>query len=242
MIKYIIVDDEPLAHEIIEEFSGMLSNFSLKANCYNAIEAMEYLNTNEVDLIFLDLNMPRLKGFDFLKTLSNPPQIIVTTAFSEFALEGFELNVLDYLLKPFSFERFIKAVNKVSEVAATTKKISEAPTNSSDTKNHSFFIKGDKKHHQINANEIIIVEANGNYCKIYLTSGEMIVCHEKISSFEEMLPKLNFIRIHKSFIISVDKVKIIEGNRVKLVQEHVVPIGQTYKNQISLLVNNKNLE
>ncbi len=237
MIKYIIVDDEPLAHEIIEEFSGMLSNLSLKANCYNALEAMEYLKNNDVDLIFLDLNMPKLKGFDFLKTLTNPPQIIVTTAYSEYALEGFELNVLDYLLKPFSFERFIKAVNKVSEETSNTKKVSESHSNNADTGNQSFFIKGDKKHHQINFNEIVFIEAYGNYCKIYLISGEMLVCHEKISSFDEILSRSNFIRIHKSFIISLDKIKTIEGNRVKLVQEHVVPIGQTYKNYVSKLIN-----
>ncbi|CAM1369624.1 LytR/AlgR family response regulator transcription factor [Tenacibaculum xiamenense] len=235
MINYIIVDDEPLAHEIIEEFAGTLSNFSLKANCYNALEAMEYLKSNHVDLIFLDLNMPKLKGFDLLKTLANPPQIIVTTAYSEFALEGFELSVLDYLLKPFSFERFIKAVNKVSDDIPKHQTPQNIPVESNE--NSYFFIKGDKKHHRINPNDILFVEAYGNYCKIYMVSEEMIVCHEKISSFDEILPENIFIRIHKSFIISINKIKTIEGNRIKLVQNHIVPIGQTYKNYVSKLIN-----
>ncbi|SEB45070.1 DNA-binding response regulator, LytR/AlgR family [Tenacibaculum sp. MAR_2009_124] len=238
MINYIIVDDEPLAHEIIEEFCGMLPNLSLKTNCYNAIEAMEYLKTEEVDLIFLDLNMPKLKGFDFLKTLSNPPQIIVTTAYSEYALDGFELNVLDYLLKPFSFERFIKAVNKVSDNVLPPKTTSKVIVENKES--HFFFIKGDKKHHRINTNDVLFVEAYGNYSKIYTISNEVIICHEKISSFDEILPEPNFIRVHKSFIISLDKIKTIEGNRVKLIGEHTVPIGQTYKNQITLLIHNKN--
>ena len=117
MIRYLIIDDEHIAHDIIKGYCDMLPNMELQKNCYDALEALQYLNEHEVDVIFLDLNMPKLKGFEFLKTLPSPPKIIVTTAYSEFALEGYELNVVDYLLKPFSFERFLKAVNKaVSEI------------------------------------------------------------------------------------------------------------------------------
>ncbi len=122
MLKYIIIDDEPLAHEIIEEFGSILPHLQLEKNCYNAMEAMQFLNENTIDFMFLDINMPKLKGLDFLKTLTNPPKTIITTAYKEHALEGFELSVVDYILKPFSFDRFVKAVNKVSD-SKTTKTI-----------------------------------------------------------------------------------------------------------------------
>ena len=121
MISYLIIDDEHIAHDIIKGYCELLPNMELKKHCYNALEAMEYLNEYSIDLIFLDLNMPKLKGFDFLKTLVNPPKVIVTTAYQEFALEGYELNVSDYLLKPFSFERFLKAINKTVSVSPQVK-------------------------------------------------------------------------------------------------------------------------
>ena len=122
MMKYIIVDDEPLAHDVIESFCELLPHLSLEKHCYNAMEAMQYLNNNTVDFMFLDINMPKLTGFDFLRTLTNPPKIIVTTAYKEFALEGYELNVSDYILKPFSFDRLVKAINKaISEVPKNVK-------------------------------------------------------------------------------------------------------------------------
>ena len=119
MLKYIIIDDEPLAHDIIKEFCSMLPHLQLEKDCYDAMEAMQYLNENTVDFMFLDINMPKLRGLDFLKTLTNPPKTIITTAYKEHAVEGFELNVVDYILKPFSFDRLVKAVNKVSQTEAT---------------------------------------------------------------------------------------------------------------------------
>ena len=119
MIKYLIIDDEYIAHDIIKGYCDLLPNMQLMKNCYDALEAIEYLNNNRVDLIFLDLNMPKLKGFEFLKTLTTPPKVIVTTAYKEFALEGYELNISDYLLKPFGFERFLKAINKTFSTSAT---------------------------------------------------------------------------------------------------------------------------
>ena len=235
MIKYIIVDDEPLAHELIKEFCSMLPHLSLVKSCYNAIEAMQFLNTNAIDFMFLDLNMPKLKGFDFLKLLPNPPKVIVTTAYNEFALEGFELNVTDYLLKPFSFERLLKAVNKAI-AQETSKNTNLTPTNSQNLSyTHRFFIKGDKKYHQVNATDILFIEAYGNYTKIVLTTEELIVCHEKISSFDELLSNDYFLRVHKSFIVAIDKIKIVEGNRIIMSNHHIIPIGQTYKNYVSKL-------
>ena len=233
MLKYIIIDDEPLAHEIIEEFCSMLPHLYLEKNCYNAIEAMQFLNENTVDFMFLDINMPKLTGLDFLKTLSKPPKAIITTAYKEHALEGFELNVVDYILKPFSFDRLVKAVNKVSE-SQTTKTIIKDVSSSADNSTR-FFIKGDKKHHQIDLSELLYIEAYGNYTKLFLKD-EMIVSHEKISHYESILVSADFLRVHKSFIVAIDKIKFIEGNRI-LINEHKIPIGQTYKSNVNKLYN-----
>ena len=233
MLKYIIIDDEPLAHEIIEEFCSMLPHVQLEKNCYNAMEAMQFLNENRIDFMFLDINMPKLRGLDFLKTLTNPPKAIITTAYKEHALEGFELNVVDYILKPFSFDRLVKAVNKISDAQTPKNNIKEI----SNTTNNStrFFVKGNKKHHQIDLNDLLYIEAYGNYTKLFLND-EMIVSHEKISSLEEFLPESNFIRTHKSFIVAKNKINQIEGNRI-LINKHIIPIGQTYKSIVNKLYN-----
>lgn len=198
------------------------------------MDAMQFLNENTVDFMFLDINMPKLGGLDFLKTLTNPPKTIITTAYKEHALEGFELNVVDYILKPFSFDRLVKAVNKVSE-PQTTKTIIREVSSSMDSSTR-FFIKGDKKHHQIDLANLLFIEAYGNYTKLFLKD-EMIVSHEKISQFESILNNENFLRVHKSFIVAVDKIKLIEGNRI-FINKHKIPIGQTFKNSINKLYNN----
>lgn len=231
MLKYIIIDDEPLAHEIIEEFCSMLPHVQLEKNCYNAMEAMQFLNENTVDFMFLDINMPKLKGLDFLKTLTNPPKTIITTAYKEHALEGFDLNVVDYLLKPFSFNRLVKAINKLSSTETLKTNVKKV---ANDTESNRFFIKGDKKHHQIDIDRILYIEAYGNYSKIFLKD-EMIVSHDKISSYEALLSNSNFLRVHKSFIVAIDKIKFIEGNRI-IVEEHKIPIGQTYKANVNKLL------
>ncbi|GAA0890674.1 LytTR family DNA-binding domain-containing protein [Fulvivirga kasyanovii] len=232
MISYIIVDDEPLAHELIEEFCSMLPHLELKKHCYNAMEAMQYLNSASADLMFLDLNMPKLKGFDFLRTLPNPPKVIVTTAYKEFALEGYELNVVDYLLKPFSFERLVQAVNK----AVGTVPPAPAPTKSKEAaaSPSSFFVKGDKKYHQVFTDDLLYIEAYGNYTKLHLTES-MIINHENISHFESLLPEGRFLRVHKSFIVALDKIQTIEGNRIKI-GRHEVPIGQTYRSVVGKVI------
>ncbi|UII31048.1 LytTR family DNA-binding domain-containing protein [Fulvivirga ulvae] len=229
MITYIIVDDEPLAHELIEEFCSMLPHLKLKKHCYNAMEAMQYLNGATVDIMFLDLNMPKLKGFDFLRTLTNPPQVIVTTAYKEFALEGYELNVADYLLKPFSFDRLVQAVNKaiVTKPAIPSSQEPALP-------GAGFFVKGDKKYHQIFTPDLLYVEAYGNYTKLHLKD-DMIISHEKISHFESLLAENQFLRVHKSFIVALDKIRTIEGNRIKI-GRHEVPIGQTYRSVVSKII------
>lgn len=228
MTTYLIVDDEPLAHDLLEEFCGMLPHFQLAGHCYNAMEAMQFLSKRSVDIMFLDLNMPKLKGFDFLRTLQNPPKIIVTTAYKEFALEGYELSIVDYLLKPFSFERFVQATNRATATPHLEDHI--APMGEEDS---MFFIKGDKKHHQISTKDILFIEAFGNYTKVYLTN-EVILSHEKISQFESILDGRYFLRVHKSYLISKDKINLIQGNRI-MINDHKIPIGQTYRSVVSKL-------
>ena len=234
MTNYCIIDDEPIAHRIIEGYCAELPHLQKIGNAYNAFEASVILTQQKVDLIFLDINMPKMTGFEWLKTVAQPPKIIVTTAYKEYALEGYELNIVDYLLKPFSFPRFLKAVNKINE----TEKVNapESP-NINTVQGNYFFLKGDKKHHQIHTRDILFVEAFGNYSKIYLTE-EMILSHEKISTLETLLAKENFLRIHKSFLVATDKIKLIQGNQI-YIQEHKIPIGQTYRSRVNHLLNRK---
>lgn len=231
MIKYIIVDDEVAAHEIIAEYTKELPQLHFMKSCYNALEAMTYLNNHKVDLIFLDINMPKLTGFEFLKTLKTYPKIIVTSAYSEYALEGYDLNISDYLLKPFSFQRFLSAIQKVSEtIPSVINKREEATI---EKKISHIFLKDDKKHIQVKVLDILFLEAYGNYVKVHLDD-RTIITYQTLSSFTEMLPIDQFIRVHKSFIIAIPKITLIEGNRVTI-GGHKIPIGQTYKSTVSKL-------
>lgn len=222
MITYLIIDDEFMAHEIIQGYCDMLPHLKLMKNCYDALEAIEYLNRHPVDLLFLDLNMPKLKGFDFLRTLNHPPKVIVTTAYKEFALEGYELNIVDYLLKPFSFERFLKAVNKVNKTESTV-----PPPRTNESSPPSIFLKSDKKHIQVNIANILYAEAAGNYVKVFTTE-KMIMVRTKISDFILSLPSAHFMQVHKSFVVATQHIETIEGNRI-FIGEHVVPIGKLYR-------------
>ena len=232
MTSYLIVDDEPIAHRIIEGYCNNLPHLRKVGNCYNGFDAMPILNSKPVDLMFLDINMPKLKGFDFLKTLQHPPRVIVTTAYKEFALEGYELNVADYLLKPFSFERFVKAVNTAIKLTQEPKP--EVANESHQTSEERIFLKGDKKHYQVKLDDILFIEAYGNYCKVFLEN-EMLLTHEKISSFEQKLSSSAFLRVHKSFIVSIDKIKFLESTRIRIF-DHKIPIGQSYKMNVMRLL------
>lgn len=231
MIKYIIVDDETASHEVIQDYASNLPFLSFQKSCYNAFEAIDHLNNNKTDLIFLDINMPKLSGLEFLKTLSDPPKIIITSAYKEFALEGYELNIDDYLLKPFNFTRFVKAVNKINDKES---RASNPHKNVEINDDEKLFIKEDKKYHQVKLSEILFAEAYGNYIKIHLKD-KMILSHQSLLSFLQALPDEKFIRVHKSFIVSIDKIELIDGNRI-LIQGHTIPIGKMYKLNINKLL------
>ena len=231
MIKYIIVDDEVAAHNNIEEFANNLTNLKLVKNCYNALEAISFLNENTIDLIFLDINMPKLSGFDFLKTLRNPPNIIVCSAYSEFAIDGYAFNITDYLLKPFSFERFLSAVNKVN---TTVLKPKIQINQNNDSKNERIFLKDSKKHYQIKLKDILYLEAFGNYVKVFFQD-KTIITHQTLNHFNSLLSKDDFVQVHKSFIVAIQHIDLIEGNIVHL-NNHKIPISKTYKLNINQLI------
>ena len=233
MTRYLIIDDEFIAHEIIKGYCDMLPNMQLMKSCHDALEAIDYLSKNTVDLIFLDLNMPKLNGFEMLRTLKSPPKVIVTTAYKEFAIEGYELDIVDYLLKPFGFERFLKAVNKAIDTAKPNidqKTISEPL----ETLDKTLFLRSDKKHVQVNIQEILYVESAGNYLKV-ITIDQTITIREKITDFLKQLPEKDFIQTHKSFAVARKHIDSIEGNRI-MIGKQVIPIGNTYKtNVVNLL-------
>lgn len=232
-IKYIIVDDETIAHDIIKKYCSMLPNMQLMQDCYDAIEAIQYLNSHTVDLIFLDLNMPKLKGFEFLKTLPSPPKIIVTTAYKEYALEGYELNIVDYLLKPFSFERLLKAVNKA--FTDTSKTAFTAENKTTDTKNERIFLYTNNKHIQVLLDDILFIEASGNNVKIVLKE-DIITLRGTLSSVMQLLPNEGFMQVHRSFIVAQKHIKSIEGNQI-FIGKCTIPIGKYFKAQIDNLLN-----
>ncbi|MEQ5791492.1 response regulator transcription factor [Muricauda sp. NFXS6] len=230
-MRYLIIDDEHIAHKIIMEYCEMLPHMKLQKNCYSALEALEYLNTHQVDLIFLDINMPKLKGFEFLKTLSSPPKVIVTTAYSEFAIEGYELNVSDYLLKPFSLERFLKAVNKVM---GSNTNLKNASSEENDATTKRIFLRQNKSYIQVEVDTILFIEASGNYTKI-VSNNETITIREKISDVLESLHSDDFIQVHKSFAVAIKYINRIDGNRIHI-QDHTIPVGKLYKaNLIKIL-------
>lgn len=197
-LKCLIVDDETLAQDVIEKYITITPTLKLVGKCDYAIEAISFLHNNRVDLLFLDLNMPELGGLDMLKTLGSPPKVILTTAYSEYALESYKYGVVDYLLKPIKLERFIKAVNKVVEQFVVTNEAEEIPVV---LQPQSIFIKEDQVTYQLDMNDILFVEAYGNYLKVH-TPAKVYVARETMHDMEGKLPDNDFLRIHKSYIIA----------------------------------------
>jgi len=214
-IKCIIVDDEPLSRNVLETYIEDHPDLELNATCKDAFEAMAVLEKERVDLMFLDINMPKLSGINFYKGLSHKPNVVFTTAYPEFAVEGFELNAVDYLLKPFSFERFIQAVNKVKEKAKSS------------TQERHILLKADKKMYKVDYGEILFFEALGDYVKAHLQDKVLIVTTTLKKLLAE-LPSDQFFQTHKSFIISKNKIEYMEGNQIKIADK-MISIGQSYK-------------
>src|SRR5688572_29311799 len=232
-MKCIIVDDEPLAIEILESYVSRIDQLQVAGTFRNAIAAFTFLQQEQVDLIFLDIQMPKLSGIEFLKTLKSPPKVIFTTAFRDYALEGFDLEIVDYLLKPISFERFLKAVAKVlhKEVASLPTAIAQKQDGSTD--NYVFF-KVDKKMVKTRMADILFIESVKDYVKVRTMEKE-IVTQQKISYLEESLPKEQFIRVHRSFIVNREKIDAYSATDVEIGKFNV-PIGRNYKNDVMRLL------
>lgn len=223
--KCLIVDDEPLAREAIEIQLENYSNFIVAGKCSNAIEAFAAIKNDKIDLIFLDIQMPGITGIDFLNTIKNPPEVIFTTAYSEYALDGFELDVVDYLLKPISDDRFMKAIDKFYR--KFNNEIHPAETGTSVTVQEHILIRAERKTFRIALSEILYVESLKDYVKVY-TKTENYITKMNIGKMCGELPSAKFVRVHKSYIINIDNLSSYDSAAV-WIEKKIIPIGNTYR-------------
>lgn len=242
MMNTLIIDDEPLALDVLETYISQMPELNLVARCANALEANEILRKQEIDLIFLDIQMPQISGVDFIKALPNPPLFIFTTAYSNYAVEGYELNAIDYLLKPISMDRFMKAVNKAAEQFELRKRedaTGEVPAGDGEF----FFVKADKKLVKIKYDEILYIEGLKDYVIIRLEQGRVVTL-QTMKSLEDKLPATKFKRIHRSYIVSIDKIHAVDGTSVDVFEKGAIkqlPIGKNYRDEILEIVNKNKL-
>lgn len=240
-ISCIAVDDEPLALEVVEDYIGKIPFLELLKSFDNAIQAIDFLRHQTVDLLFLDIQMEELTGIQMLNILKPKPEVIFTTAYDKFALQGYELDVTDYLLKPISFERFVKAVDKVHEKLCRQQNSRCAPMEVSifNPRIDYFFIKSGFKLHKVSFDDILYVEGQGDYLKI-VTPKVRIMTLQTFKGIEEILPPSNFIRTHKSYIVAIDKIESIEGNMIKIADKQL-PVGESYKKNFQALLDRKKI-
>jgi DNA-binding LytR/AlgR family response regulator len=227
-IRSIIVDDEPLARELISGYLEKIENIEMVAACGNAMEAFQILKEKKIDLIFLDINMPQITGIDFVRSLSNPPKVIIITAHKEYALEGFELDVIDYLLKPVSFSRLLKAIDKFYSHTNSANPVLEG---SSRKEEEFIYLKENKKVIKVFLTEIDYIEAMGEYCQVFV-EGRRIIPKISIKTMEDMLSEKEFIRIHKSIIVPFKKITAFSASTIEINKKKELPIGRSYKNSV----------
>jgi DNA-binding LytR/AlgR family response regulator len=226
MLRCIIIEDQPPAQRVLQKYIGDVDYLELRATFSDAIEAVDFLKSEVIDLIFLDIHLPKISGIDFLKTLANKPYIILTTAFPDYALESYEHDVVDYLLKPFSFQRFIKAVVKVPQ--------RDKDTSKSDNHHGSFrdpdviFIKSGYEHIKVAISEIRYIKSEADYTEIFTVDRKHLTSHP-LKYWLERLEQIDFVQIHKSFVVNTSKIVKVSGNRVYFDKETMVPIGRAYK-------------
>jgi len=228
--KSIIIDDEPIAIKVIQEHIDRFDNIECVQGFTKAVDAINILNSENIDLLFLDINMPGISGIEFLKSLSNPPKVIFTTAYRNFAIDAFDLNAIDYLVKPISFERFLKAINKFLLQVKTNKQTENIEISEKDY----IVLKADKKNYKIKFTDILFIESLDNYIKVH-TINYTIVCYESLSNVEKELSK-NFARIHRSYIINISKVDIFTSAYVQI-GDRKITIGRNYKDEVAKKLN-----
>ncbi|ELR70806.1 Two-component system response regulator [Fulvivirga imtechensis AK7] len=240
-LRTLIIDDEPLAHDVILTYIEDVPFLEVAGQCYLATEAIGILQNREIDLILLDIQMPKLQGLDFLRTLKHPPLVIITSAYEEYALESYDLDVCDYLLKPFRFDRFLKAANKaLDRYRGQNQSLSPLPDIAEGNTTNAakqLFIKSDKRHIQIDQSDIHYLESFGNYVKVWLAN-EFIITPRTLSSFDDQLTE-QFVRIHKSFIVNCRKVTFLEGNMVVLQNKKTLPIGKSHRQAFKKFITDR---
>ncbi len=226
-ISCIIIEDQPPAQRVLKKYIDDYGSLDLVGTFSDSIQAMSFLKTSRVDLIFLDIHLPKISGIDFLKTIANPPNIILTTAFPDYALESYDLNVVDYLLKPFSFQRFIQAVNKVNQKNIKTNGSSGAQDSTKE-----IFIKSGHEYIKVHIDDIIFIKSDADYTELILSDRKHLTL-ESLRYWEENLSPDQFLRIHKSYIINTDKIEKISGGQVFLASDFKIPVGRSYKEKLS---------
>lgn len=228
--KCLIVDDEPLAIKVIESHISKIPNLEVVSTCSNAVEAFDVLLTNHIDLVFLDVQMPEITGIDLLKSLKKAPAIIFTTAYRDFALEAYELDAIDYLLKPIAFERFFKSISKYYQWKGNDKLAVRRGESSNHAEQSFIYVRSERKIVKVLLEEILFIESIKDYVKIHLND-EVIITREKISNLEEKLPENQFIRTHRSFLVASKSIKAFTAETVEI-RNHEIPIGRTFKNSV----------
>ncbi len=230
-LSCIIVEDEPLAAEVLDDYVKQVPFLQLKGICSDAMYALEILRAGQIKVVFLDIHLPGLKGIDFLKTLKNPPQVIITTAYRDYAIEGYELNVIDYLVKPINFNRFLMAVNKLKDRVAAE---STANTAAATVEREHLFFNVNKKKVKIYVDEILYVESLKEYVRI-TASGKSIMTKFQLGQIEEMLARNQFIRVHRSFLVAREKIDAFSATDVEVAGKQI-PIGRNYKELVHALL------
>jgi len=228
VIKCLIIDDEPIGREIMENFVKEINFLEVVAVCEDAFEALEILEDNQVDLLISDIQMPKINGLELVRSLPSPPVIIFVTAHDQFAVNSFELGVADYLLKPVSFERFLKAINKAKLQIEMHRNVL---LNSNADIVDYIFIKANNKLNKIGYNNILYIESLKDYLKLF-TTDEILITYSSMKSIEEKLPSNQFVRIHNSYLVSISSVKSVKGNMIEMVNGKSLPISLTYKNKL----------
>jgi DNA-binding LytR/AlgR family response regulator len=241
MIRCLVVDDEPLALNILEDYISKMPFLTLVKVTTNPIEALQLVQEGRIDLVFLDVQMPELTGIQFLRIANGKAKVILTTAYSQYALEGYELDVIDYLLKPIAFDRFFKAVQKAQAILQPSSKpeIKAETAPQSDFLSDFIFVKTEHKIQKVYLNDILFIEGLKDYISIF-TPAERIITLQNMKKMEDALPEKHFIRVHKSYIVSLNKIDSIERSRI-FIGEKVIPVGDTYREEFFKIVDGKNI-
>ena len=228
-LRCLLIDDEPPALKVLESHISQINGLEIVAQCQNALEALDVLGSKTVDLMFLDIKMPKILGTDFLKNLSHPPKVIFVTAYRDYAVDGYELDAVDFLVKPVSFERFVKAITKVQRMMGQE---TASPANNNKSNSEAFvYLKVDRIMQKVFVDDILYIESWKDYIKVFLTTGKNILVKQSISAMENLLSDHKFLRIHRSYIVSTDKIAGYNALTIKI-NSTEIPIGRLYKQAV----------